>query len=114
MEVHTAWTVLDDSDADNYRAQIKVWTPKDAGVIVIEKSSNEVVVTPGRGQGLVCTANGIQAEVEYLVNAQSADAGTELAVRVTTADGSVLGEGAGQVGDRISVAVLIPADNPDC
>ena len=116
VEVHTAWTVEDDADGSNYRAQIKFWAPQGADVVVVDESDNESVVTPEAGVGLACTADGVEAKVEYLVLATSGSAtGQDASVWVTVVGvPEPIGEGSGQVGDRITVDVVIPVANPTC
>jgi len=114
-EVHTEWTVVDDADGSNYGAQIKVWSPKEASVVVLDSASNETVVTPEGNQGYVCRSEGVEVRVEYLVNGVSDTAvGHQVEVRVV-ADGLVVAERTGEVGTRLSVEVLIPTNGvPSC
>jgi hypothetical protein len=87
--------------------------PKGADVSVVEQASNESIKINHSGR-YECSADGIEATVSYKVKPANKDAvGTQVAVQVT-ADGDVVGEGTGVVGEQVKVDVFIPVDNPSC
>jgi hypothetical protein len=115
-KVGLGWGVTDDvtGAATAYAAVITVTLPERADAGVIKTDPNETVVL-NRSASLTCGPNGIEANVTYRVSPLKGAKGNQVAVQVATgagqksaATGDVLGEGTGQVGQDISVHVVIP------
>ena len=99
-EVHTAWAVNDDANADNYRARIKVYVPEGVDASVTTALSNETV-TLHEDANLACGT----IRVVYKISGQRGVDGEEVAVWVT---GSLDDPDAtGDVGDKITVNAVI-------
>jgi hypothetical protein len=116
-KVGLGWEVTDDvtSGLTSYDAVITVTLPEGAVASVGKQSPNETVVL-NRSAGLTYGPNGIEANVTYRVSPQRGATGNQVAVKVAkvagqkpAATGDVLGEGTGQVGQDISLHVVIPA-----
>jgi hypothetical protein len=113
--VGLGWAVTDDvNGAKDYSALITVTLPEGANASVAKVAPTETVVL-NSSAGLTCGPDGIQANVAYKVSPLNGAIGSQVAVNVATvagqkpaATGDVLGSGTGQVGEIISVSVLIP------
>ena len=120
-DFRTAWTVVDsqtgvevDDDELNYRAAIEIRLPDGADFKLVGIAATERVKLK-TDRSLECTSTGIEAEVNYRVEALKGAAGDLVKVWVTAGDtNNVLGEGFGDLKENINVEVFIPADNPDC
>jgi hypothetical protein len=113
--VGLGWGVTDDVTGSplDYAAVITLTLPERADASVFEKAPNETVVL-NRGASLTCGPNGIEANVTYRVS-QSRGTGSQVRVNVATVSGhkppktgDVLAQGTGQVGQDITVHVVIP------
>jgi hypothetical protein len=116
-KVGLGWGVTDDvtGAATAYAAVITVTLPERADAGVIKTDPNETVVL-NRSARLTCGPDGIEANVTYRVSPQRGATGNQVTVKVAkvagqkpAATGDVLGEGTGQVGQDISLHVVIPA-----
>ena len=102
-EVHTAWAVNDDANADNYRARIKVYVPEGVDASVTAALSNETV-TLHKDADLACGT----IRVVYKISGQRGVDGEDVAVWVTPGDGSLDDPDAtGDVGDKLTVTAAI-------
>jgi hypothetical protein len=109
------WAVTDDVNAAaDYSAVITVTLPEGANATVGKVSPNETVVL-NSSAALLCQTDGIEANVAYRVSPLSGANGTQVAVTIATVagqkpatTGDVLGAGTGQVGEDISIRVLVP------
>jgi hypothetical protein len=115
-KVGLGWGVTDDvtGAATAYAAVITVTLPERADAGVIKTDPNETVVL-NRSARLTCGPDGIEANVTYRVSPREGAKGRQVAVKVVTgagqksaATGDVLGEATGQVGEDISVHVVVP------
>jgi hypothetical protein len=114
-KVGLGWAVTDDTNgAADYSALITLTLPEGANATVGKVAPNETVVL-NSSAGLTCGPDGIQANVAYKVSPLGGATGAQVAVTVATvagqkpaATGDVLGAGTGQVGEDISIRVLIP------
>ena len=103
VEVHTAWAVNDDANADNYRARIKVYVPEGADALVTNAASNETV-TLHEDAGLACGT----IRVVYKISGQRGVDGEDVAVWVTPGSGSLEDpDNTGDVGDKLTVNAVI-------
>ncbi len=107
-EVRTAWEIVSDGDEDPgiYSAEIEVMLPEGASAEVIEQADNEEVSLDD-DDDLECLANGIEAEVQYEVEATGNPQVNGVSVSVT-ANGQELGSAVGDLGEKIRVDVVIP------
>ena len=110
------WGVTDDVAArrTSYATVITITLPDRADASVIKEAPNETVVL-NRSASLTCGPNGIEAIVTYRVSPLPGAKGHEVQVNVARvagqkppATGDVLVQGTGQVGQNISVDVVIP------
>jgi hypothetical protein len=109
------WGVTDDvNGAADYSALITVTLPEGANASVQKVAPNETVVL-NSSDGLACGPDGIEANVAYRVSPLNGANGSQVSVTIATvagqkpaATGDVLGAGTGQVGEDISVHVLVP------
>ena len=110
------WTVTDDVTGGpaKYAALITVRLPEGADASVGKKAPNETVVLSS-SPSLTCGPDGIEANVVYRVSPLKGANGNQVAVKIAkvagqkpAATGDVLGEGTGQIGQDISVHVVIP------
>lgn len=115
-KVGLGWGVTDDVTGrlTDYDAVITVTLPERADASVSKKAPNETVVL-NRSASLTCGPNAIEANVTYRVTPKTGANGNQVAVNVATvagqkppATGDILGEGTGQVGQDITVHVVIP------
>lgn len=120
VDVETArvglgWGIADDvtGGVTGYAVVITLTLPERADASVSKKAPNETVVL-NRSASLTCDANGIEANVTYRVT-RLAGTGNQVAVSIAKvagqkppATGDVLGKGTGQVGQDITVHVVIP------
>lgn len=114
-KVGLGWAVTDAVGSPlNYSALITLTLPEGANASVQKVAPNETVVL-NSSPGLSCGPDGIEANVAYRVSALNGATGTQVAVTVATvagqkpaATGDILGAGTGQVGEDISVRVLVP------
>jgi hypothetical protein len=115
-KVGLGWGITDDvtGGLTGYAAVITLTLPERADASVSKKAPNETVVL-NRSASLTCDPNGIEATVTYRVSPLTGATGNQVAVKVATvagqkppATGDILGEGMGQVGQDISVHVVIP------
>ena len=116
--VGTGWGVTDDKTGPRtiYDAEITVTLPEGAhaSVTKVAPQGHETVVL-NSSPGLTCGPNGIEAIVTYRVSAQPGAKGSEVGVNVAIGagekpppTGGVLGQATGQVGQDITVHVVIP------
>jgi hypothetical protein len=114
-KVGLGWGITDDvtGGITAYAAVITLTLPERADASVSKKAPNETVVL-NRSASLTCDANGIEANVTYRVS-RSTGTGNQVAVSVAKdagqkppATGDILGKGMGQVGQDITVHVVIP------
>lgn len=115
--VGLGWGVTDDVTGVplDYHALITLTLPPSAVASVQKQSPNETVVL-AHDAGLACGPNGIEATVTYRVSPHTAGAtGKEVVVNIADnagqkppPTGGVLGQATGQVGQDITVRVLIP------
>lgn len=114
--VGLGWGVTDDVAArrTSYATVITLTLPERADASVIKEAPNETVVL-NRNASLTCGPSGIEAIVTYRVSPLPGAKGSEVRVNVATGagqkpppTGDVLGQGTGQVGQDISVHVVIP------
>ncbi|HYK95268.1 MAG TPA: hypothetical protein VE011_05280 [Candidatus Dormibacteraeota bacterium] len=114
-KVGLGWGVTDDvsGGVTAYATVITLTLPQRAAASVSKKAPNETVVL-NRSASLTCDANGIEANVTYRVTPLTGT-GKQVAVSVAKvagqkppATGDVLGRGTGQVGEDITVHVVIP------
>jgi hypothetical protein len=110
------WRVTDDKKgpATDYVAVITLTLPEDANASETKKAPNETVVL-NRSASLTCGPNGIEANVTYRVSARPGANGSQVEVKVSEVagqkplpTGDVLAQGTGQVGQDITVHVVIP------
>ena len=115
--VATGWGVKNDvpGNRTKYAAVITLTLPEGANAKFIKKAPNETVVV-NSSASLTCGPNAIEATVTYRVSALSGATGSEVRVNVANGagqkpppTGDVLGQGTGQVGQDITVHVVIPA-----
>ena len=78
--------------------------------MIAEANTEDVTLT--RSSALQCTADGIEAEVQYTVSRLQGGNGGGKVSAIVTADGAVVAEGEGKLGKPL--AVLIPVANPSC
>ena len=113
--VGLGWAVSDDKagGANAYGTDITVTLPQDADASVVKKAPNETVVLK-RSASLSCGPNGIEANVTYHVSPRTGT-GHQVSVKVAThsghkppATGDILATGSGQVGQDITIHVVIP------
>lgn len=111
------WAVTDEDTGGptNYATLITVTLPEGTSASVSKKAPNETVVLT-RSTSLNYGPNGIEVNVAYRVSALEGANGKQVAVKVATvagqkpaATGDVLAEGRGQVGQAISVDIVIPS-----
>ena len=109
VNVRTIWSVVDDeAGQESYLARIKIGVPLGAHAEVKVKADTETVsIRPS--PHLACLSGGIEAEVVYTVTPLRRATGTQVEVSVT-ANGQEIGSGAGLVGERIEVNVVIPGN----
>jgi hypothetical protein len=114
--VGLGWGVSEDVEAHRrfYETVITVTLPEGAGASVIKEDPNEHVFF-NRSASLTCGPNGIEAIVTYRVSPLPGAKGSEVRVNVAIGagqkappTGGVLAQGTGQVGQDISVDVVIP------
>jgi hypothetical protein len=115
--VGLGWGVTDDVTGVplDYHALITLTLPPSAVASVRKQSPNETVVL-AQDAALACGPDGIEATVTYRVSPHTAGAtGREVVVNIADnagqkppPTGGVLGTGAGQVGQDITVGVVIP------
>ena len=115
-KVGLGWGIPDDVGGGvmAYAALITLTLPEAATASVAKKAPNETVVL-NRSASLTCGPNGIEANVTYRVTPRVGATGHLVAVSVAKvagqkppATGDVLGRGRGQVGEDVSVHVVIP------
>jgi hypothetical protein len=117
-QVGLGWGVTDDVSGNplDYHADITLTLPQRADASVTKCAPNETVVL-NRDASLTCGPNTIEAIVTYRVSPQKTGAnGNVVAVSVanntgqmTAPTGGVLGQATGQVGQDITVRIVIPA-----
>ena len=114
-KVGLGWGIPDDvtGGVTAYAAVITLTLPERANASVSKKAPNETVIL-NRSARLTCDANGIEANVTYRVTPLTGT-GHQVAVSVAKvagqkppATGDILGKGMGQVGQDITVHVMIP------
>lgn len=114
-EVGLGWAVTDDVPGNplDYEAHMTFALPPGAGIAtVVAKKKNETVDV-NRDASLACGPNGIEARVTYRVSSKTGTGG-QVDVKVANnagmkppPTGGILGQAAGQVGQLITVRVLI-------
>ena len=114
--VGLGWGVTEDVEAHRkfYETVITLTLPQGADAAVTKKLSFETVVLK-RSARLSCGPNGIEANVTYRVSPLPGAKGSEVRVNVAIGagmkpppTGGVLAQGTGQVGQDITVHVVIP------
>jgi hypothetical protein len=114
--VGLGWGVTEDVQAHRkfYETVITLTLPEGADATVTKTAPHETVVL-NRSASLTCGPNGIKAKVTYRVSPLPGATGSEVRVNVAIGagqkpppTGGVLAQGTGQVGQDISVDVVIP------
>jgi hypothetical protein len=109
------WAVTDDKTGDptNYATLITVTLPDGTNASVSKKAPNETVVL-SHSASLPRGPDGIEANVAYRVSPLKGANGQHVEVKVATVAGQkpaatadILAEGTGQVGQTISVHIVI-------
>jgi len=110
------WGVTEDVEAHRnfYETVITLTLPGGADASVTKTAPHESVVV-NRSTSLTCGPNGIEAIVSYRVSPHPGANGSEVRVNVAIGAGQkappaggVLAQGTGEVGQDISVLVVIP------
>jgi hypothetical protein len=110
------WAVTDDNtgNPEHYATLITVTLPDGIIASIGKKAPNETVVL-NRSTSLTHGPAGIQISAAYQVSARTGATGKQVAVKIATvagqkaaATGDILGEGGGQVGQVISVDIVVP------
>ena len=115
-DVGLGWSVPDDVRGSplDYAADIALALPQGAGstTIVADKQNETVVVN--RDARLGCGPNGVEAVATYRVSSKTGT-GSQVLVQVCKNAGqkpipanAILGQAAGQIGQEITVHVVIP------
>jgi len=113
VELRTIWEITDSTESlYSYSAAFTVIVPSKAEAAIIETGTNETV-TIKRSKKLACLSNGVQVRVDGKVSAEAGATGTQAKITLT-ADGVVVGEKAGAVGQTISQQVLLPTNGVAC
>ena len=113
------WAVTDDKTGSpaNYATLITVTLPDGTIASIAKQAPNETVVL-NRSGSLTSGPDGIEANVAYQVSHLKGATGKQVAVKIATvagqkpaATGDILGEGRGQVGQVISIDIVIPGSS---
>jgi hypothetical protein len=114
-EVGLGWGTNDKGGIDGYTALITVTLPQRAGTATVNAQKKNETVVVNRDATLACGPNGIEANVTYRVSRNPGATGTQVGVNVALQAGQkngatkgVLGAATGQIGQDITVHVLIP------
>jgi hypothetical protein len=115
-EVGLGWAVTDDVPGNplDYEAMITLTLPLQAGAATVDAQKPNETVALNRDPSLACGPNGIQAVVTYRVLSNTGT-GRQVDVKVCKNAGQkppptsdILGEGTGELGQVITVDILIP------
>jgi hypothetical protein len=115
-EVGLGWSVPDDAPGSplDYEAHMTLALPQRAGVATVVASKPNEFVVVNRDASLACRPNGIEAVATYRVSSKTGT-GSQVLVKVCKnagqkppPPGDILVQATGQIGQNITVHVLIP------
>ena len=107
-ELRTIWEITDSAQSLYlYHANVVVRVPKKASASITEVNTNETVKLR-KSKKLKCLPNDIEVKVIATITAGQGATGTQAKVTIQ-ADGVVIGQKTGPIGNTIKQKVLVPA-----
>ncbi len=117
-DVRTQWAVTDgngntiEGEQASYHAKITIKLPQGADASLIGVAEAEDV-TLKIDDELACTANGVEAKIQYKVSATGAASGDSVET-IVTANGQPVSSASGRLNAAIKHHLVVPVSNPSC